>query len=205
MVVTVGLAGCGGSSGSSGTDGETAQRKVPPQQVQVDYRLLRSYASFKKVVDALEKMGIRTVDEFSEAFQKEDPLAFFLKLQEEDGSLQPEAMFRLMKKVEREVLLAPLVEKKRISENALRSIDTIGKPLCQLKRDTLRPFRDTSADDGIKEAFYQDVWQNYNEILEAYGVETLTYEEFSNLENNITTALDKALEQIKNTPVATHH
>jgi hypothetical protein len=189
--MAAGFSGCGGSSGSSGTKEAMAQSKGM-EKTEVDYTVLRNYAvkpAYKKVTDALEKIGIRTVDEFSEAFQKEDPLAFFLKLQEEDGSLQPEAMFRLMKKVEREVLLTPLVEKKSISENALRSIDTIGKPLCQLKRDTLRPFRDTGADDGIKEAFYQDVWQNYNEILDAYGVETLTYEEF--------TALRKAVEDLR--------
>jgi hypothetical protein len=44
-----------------------------------------------------------------------------------------------------------------------------------------------------------------DKFRKGYEYEVINYEEFSNLENNITTALDKALEQIKNTPVATHH
>ena len=178
------ISGCKHGSGESFTSHEAVH--IPAENV----RLAQDpdYNKYDETVDALKRLDIETVGEFRDAFAKEDALAFFLKLQQEKASLQPESMFRLMRDIEYKSLLLPLAQKENISEAAVESLKLFKKPLCQIQSDELRSFRDESASESVKESFYRQKWRSYNETLRAYGKEPLSYESF--------TALRRAVEKI---------
>lgn len=174
----------GGDGGRGEADGGDIGLTTE-QMLNSDFESLPNSTQFSAMLPALKSQGITTPQEFADTFSQQNTLEFLLKLQETNSSLQPENIFRMMKTLERDIIIRPYLDDNRITVEAFESLKLIDKSLFHLKSGVLRQFDLEETSPVATSAFIQQQYLAYNKILVAYGKQPLSFDAFRSLRNVI--------------------
>ncbi len=175
------LSACGGGETTSSGEQTTTQ--------ETNFSEIKNVESVEKLSTSLKALNINTTQELASELEKNDPLEVFIKLKEQDDSLKSEDMLNMMKDLEKEIVLKPLLDDKKISDKAFKSLETINKSVTELKETTLRQINTFDKNEVIPEEVNEEYIKQqliaYNNEIGAYGEEPLTLEEFKSLRNAV--------------------
>jgi len=171
----------GGGTGSSETATSTTKETVFTQ--------LEDLESVAKVSKSLNDLGITNTQELATSLNSQDPLEFFIKLKEKDSSLQSEDLVNLIKDLEQEILLKPLLTNKTITQKAFDSLSLVDTQVDTLKTNDFRVWSSTNQTETLSttanDEYVKQQWIAYNNKLSGFDQELLTFDEFKNLKNAI--------------------
>lgn len=166
--------------------------------------------SVSKLSVALSSISINNTEELADNLITKDPLDLLLELKAVDNSIQAEDVLTIMKDLEREVLIKPLLADNKISQKSFDSLKIFDSSVDSLKSTTLREWNSPNEDEPLSQEatqeFIKQQWIAYNNELSAFGEEQLSLEEFTLLRsqiNNLIPLFINFTESMQNVPSET--
>jgi hypothetical protein len=193
ILISIFFISCGGSNSSNNTSEDTNSENIETLEESTTTKTLFSeienIESVSKLSSALFSLSITNTEELSDILKTKEPLDLLLELKEIDSSIQAEDVLNIMKDLEKVILLTPLQEEGKISENSLTSLEVLDTTIDNLQSSTLRTWQSPNEDEPLSEEaseeYIKQQWIAYNNELSAFGEEQLTLEEFTSLKNEI--------------------
>lgn len=141
-----------------------------------------------KLAPVLSNLSITNTEELSDNLKTKEPLALLLELKKLDNSIQSEDLLNLMKDLEKEILIKPLLQENKITKKAFNSLSFIDSSIQNLKSSTLRVWqspKNSTLNTSANEEYIKQQWISYNNKLTAFGEEQLSLEDFKSLRTEI--------------------